>query len=229
MLISSLPKRVLRRVRRSLGLDLDRFLWSTRGVIHVGASVGQERAQYAGLGLEVLWVEPIPEVFVTLQANLAACPRQRALQALVADVDGREYEFHVANNAGQSSSILQLKDHRDVWPEVSFTRSIKLRGVTLPTLLADEVIDVSRYDALVMDTQGSELMVLQGAVALLPRFKFIKTEAADFEIYEGCAQLRDISAFLAPYGFIEHARSRFASRAAGGNCYDVVYRQASRS
>jgi len=191
----------------------------------VGASVGQERAQYAGLKLDVLWVEPIPEVFATLQANLAAFPRQRALQALVADVDDREYEFHVANNAGQSSSILELKDHKDVWPEVSFAKSIKLRGVTLPTLLAREHIDVSRYDALIMDTQGSELMVLQGAATLLPLFKYIKTEAADFEIYEGCAQLNDLSAFLASHGFRERARSRFASRAAGGHCYDVVYQR----
>jgi FkbM family methyltransferase len=217
MLISSLPKRILRRARRSLGLDLDRFLWSARGVIHVGASVGQERAQYAGLGLEVLWVEPIPEVFATLRANIAALPRQNALQALVADIDGRDYEFHIANNAGQSSSILELKDHRDVWPEVSFTKSITIRGTTLPTLLAREGIDVSRYDALIMDTQGSERMVLKGAAAVLPHFNYIKTEAADFEIYEGCAQLKDLTAFLATYGFAERARSRFASRAAGGH------------
>ena len=54
-----------------------------------------------------------------------------------------------------------LKEHRDVWPKVDFTKTITLRSSTLATLLARERIDPQRYDALVMDTQGSELLVLQ--------------------------------------------------------------------
>ncbi len=217
--------RVLRRLRLVLGMDLDRFLHSVRGVIHVGANLGQERAQYARLGLDVLWIEPIPEIFATLRANLEPFPQQSALEALVTDVDDREYEFHVANNSGESSSILALKDHKDVWPDVAFTKSIKLHSVTLPTLLAREGIDVARYDALVMDTQGSELLVLQGAESLLSRFGYIKTEVPDFEAYEGCVQLDDLSEFLAARGFRELVRNRWISREAGGHYYDVVYRR----
>jgi len=218
--------KILRRLRRWFGPDPNRFLRSVHGVIHVGANVGQERALYARYGLHVLWIEPIPEVFATLRANVAAFPKQRALQALVTDRDDHEYEFHVANNAGESSSILELKQHKDVWPKVAFTTSIKLRSVTLPELLAREGVDITRYDALVMDTQGSELLVLKGAESLLPRFAYIKTEVPDFEAYEGCAQLADLAAFLAVRGFAELVRNRFASRAAGGHYYDVVYRRA---
>ncbi len=218
--------KILRRLRRWLGPDPNRFLRSAHGVIHVGANVGQERELYARRGLDVLWVEPIPEVFATLRANIAAFPRQRALQALVTDRDDHEYVFHVANNAGESSSILELKQHKDVWPKVEFTASIKLRSVTLPTLLAREGVDITRYDTLVMDTQGSELLVLKGAESLLPRFAYIKTEVPDFEAYEDCAQLVDLAAFLAARGFAELVRNRFASRVAGGHYYDVVYRRA---
>jgi FkbM family methyltransferase len=217
--------KVLRRLRRWFGPDPNRFLRSAHGVIHVGANVGQERGLYARHGLDVLWIEPIPEVFATLRANVAALPRQRALQALVTDRDDHEYEFHVANNAGESSSILELKEHRDVWPKVAFTASLKLHSVTLPTLLARERADITHYDALVMDTQGSELLVLKGAESLLPGFAYIKTEVPDFEAYEGCAQLADLTAFLAARGFAELTRSRFASRAAGGHYYDVVYQR----
>jgi FkbM family methyltransferase len=217
--------KILRRLRRWFGPDPNRFLRSAHGVIHVGANVGQERELYARRGLDVLWIEPIPEVFATLRTNIAAFPRQRALQALVTDRDDHEYEFHVANNAGESSSILELKEHKDVWPKVAFTTSIKLRGVTLPTLFAREGVDITRYDALVMDTQGSELLVLKGAESLLPRFAYIKTEVPDFEAYEGCAQLGDLAAFVAARGFAELVRNRFASRAAGGHYYDVVYRR----
>ena len=38
------------------------------------------------------------------------------------------------------------------------------------TEAAREGVDITRYDALVMDTQGSELPVLKGAQSLLPGF-----------------------------------------------------------
>jgi len=217
--------KILRRLRRWFGPDPNRFLRSAHGVIHVGANIGQERALYARHDLDVLWIEPIPDVFEALRKNIAEYPRQRAVQALVTNRDDREYEFHVANNAGESSSILELKQHKDVWPKVAFTKSIYLRSVTLPTLLTREGVDIMRYDTLVMDTQGSELLVLEGATGLLPRFAYVKTEVPDFEAYEGCAQLADLAAFMAARGFAELARNRFASRAAGGNYYDVVYRR----
>jgi FkbM family methyltransferase len=215
--------KLLRRLRRLFAPDPNRFLRSVRGVVHVGANVGQERDLYARYSLDVLWVEPIPDVFAELRRNLERYPRQRALECLVTDRDGAEYEFHVANNRGESSSILDLKEHKTVWPKVAFEATIKLRSVTLPALLAREGISPAAYDALVMDTQGSELLVLRGAVPLLAGFRFIKTEVPDFEAYAGCAQLADMGAFLAEHGFRELYRSRFATHPGGGSYYDVVF------
>jgi FkbM family methyltransferase len=217
--------KLLRRLRRLFTPDPDRFLRAARGVVHVGANVGQERELYRRHALEVLWIEPIPEVFTRLAQNIAGVPRQRALRALVTDRDDAEYEFHIANNDGESSSILELKEHRDVWPTVDFTRTIKLKSNTLATLLERERIDLTRYDALVMDTQGSELLVLRGAEPLLEGFKFIKTEVPDFEAYAGCAKLDEIGRFLQARGYVEMARHWFASRPGGGRYYDVVYAQ----
>lgn len=216
---------LLRRARRLVTGDPDRFLRGASGVIHVGANTGQERARYASYGLDVLWIEPIHEVFETLQRNLAAYPRQRALECLVTDRDGAEYEFHVANNEGQSSSIFDLKEHKDVWPKVGFTHSVRLRSKTLPSLLEAEGIDRARYDALIMDTQGSELLVLKGAEPILDAFEYIKTEVPDFEAYAGCCRLADIEGFLLPRGFTELKRNAFARHAGGGRYYDVVYRR----
>ena len=215
--------KLLRRLRRLFAPDPNRFLRAARGVIHVGANVGQERDLYRRYGLEVLWIEPIPDVFVRLRANIAAYPRQRALERLVTDRDDEIYEFNVASNDGESSSILPLKEHHDVWPEVRFTRTIKLKSSTLATLLARENVDAARYDALVMDTQGSELLVLRGAEPVLEHFRFIKTEVPDFEAYAGCARLEDIERFMRERGYQELARNRFASRPGGGHYYDVVY------
>jgi len=215
--------KLLRRLRRLLTPNPDRFLRSARGVVHVGANVGQERELYRRHDLDVLWIEPIPDVFAALAKNIAGMPRQLALRALVTDRDDAEYEFHIANNGGESSSILDLKEHRDIWPTVGFTQTIKLKSNTLATLVEREQIDLSRYDALVMDTQGSELLVLRGAEPLLERFRFVKTEVPDFEAYAGCAKLDEIERFLTGHGFAEIARNWFASRPGGGRYYDVIY------
>lgn len=215
--------KLLRRLRRLFAPDPNRFLRSVRGVVHVGANVGQERELYRRHDLDVLWIEPIPDVFAQLVANIDGLPRQRAIECLVTDRDGAAYEFNIANNGGESSSILPLAEHRDVWPKVDFTKTIKLQSRTLATLFASEAIDPQRYDALVMDTQGSELLVLQGAEPVLKHFRFIKTEVPDFEAYAGCARLTDIAGFLDARGYAELSRHCFATRAGGGRYYDVVY------
>ena len=203
----------------------DSFLAKLRGVIHVGANAGQESWVYEQLQLDVIWIEPHPAVFRLLEANISHFPRQRAFERLIADRDGVEHVFHVANNDGLSSSILDLKDHRDIWPQVDYEDAITLEAVTLDTLLAAERIDTRKFDGLVLDTQGSELLVLKGATRLLRRIRWIKTEAADFEAYAGGCTIADLESFLRPFGFREFSRKPFAEREAGGACYDVVFRR----
>lgn len=203
--------------------ERDRFLRGISGLIHVGANSGQERFLYNGYGVRVLWIEPIPDVFRRLCENIRRYPRQRALQALVTDRDDADYEFHVANNEGQSSSILELAEHRDIWPDVRYVATIPLRSTTLATLMDRAAVDPGDFQALVMDTQGSELLVLQGAVPLLDRFRYVKTEVADFDSYAGCCRLADLEAFMGAHGFREISRRTIATRAGGGNYYDVIY------
>jgi len=214
---------VLRRTKSILNTEPDRFLKRVSGVVHVGANSGQERTLYEQFGLRVIWIEPIPEVFEMLKANLQGHPRQAAFQYLVTDQDDVEYVFHIANNAGASSSIFELNLHKDIWPEVAYDRTITLRSRTLASVLKKERVNLADYDALIMDTQGSELLVLRGAAPILHGFKFIKTEVPDFESYAGCCQLEDIDAFVKGYGFQEISRRKFAERAKGGSYYDIVY------
>jgi len=222
----SIGERIYRRILRVIPPRRDRnFLPLLRGVIHVGANVGQERRRYDAWRLPVLWVEPIPEVFATLLANIADYPDQRAARALVADVAGNEVDFYVSNNRGESSSMLDLAEHKDIWPTVGYERTLRLTTTTLVDVVRDVGLDMDRYNGLVMDTQGSELLVLKGAVALLSRFDFVKVEVADFESYKGCCQLPELAAFMTAQGFTEFSRRLFATRAQGGSYYDVIYRR----
>ncbi|HTB26938.1 MAG TPA: FkbM family methyltransferase [Puia sp.] len=202
----------------------EKLLKKVKGIIHVGANTGQERELYTQYGLAVVWIEPIPEIFEKLQLNLLGFTGQIALKGLVTDQDDMEYQFHLANNNGASSSILDLNLHQDIWPEVGYEKTINLHSRKLSSLLNDNNINVSNYDMLVIDTQGSELLVLKGAESILNNFTYIQTEVPDFEAYKGCCQLKDLQSFLGERGYKEISRSRFATHPGGGNYYDMIFK-----
>jgi len=201
----------------------DSFLKEVAGVIHIGANTGQEREQYASLGLNVVWVEPIPAVFETLSGNISGLANQRAYRYLLAAEEGAEYTFHVADNGGASSSIFDFAKHRKLHPDIHFVQDIRIRATTLPRLIEMEHIDLNNYGALVLDTQGSELLVLKGAIPVLDRFKFVKTEVADFEAYAGCCQLEELTDFMAKQGFAVAHKAPFISRNGVGTYFDLGF------
>lgn len=203
------------------------YLIDAIGVVHVGANVGQEMMDYAKYNLPVVWVEPDPSTYAQLVENIKDLPMQKAYNYLVTDVDGKEYDFHVANNNGISSSIFQLKGHKEVlaWKDIGVVNTIKMISITLPSLLKCEKLDVGLYDVLVTDTQGADLLVLQGAISILSNFKFIQVEVADFEAYEGCCQLSDIQTFMHQYDYAELSRLKFAWHPAGGRYFDIIYKK----
>ena len=219
--------RHLRRLVSEIGNkeNPDDYLKNISGVIHIGANLGQERTLYNHYGLRVLWIEPIPEIFEKLQKNVKNFKYQRALCELITDIDSQEYEFHIANNDGQSSSILDFKQHKEVWPNIAFTRSIHLQSTTLTTLIKEKGIVLKDYQMLSMDTQGSELLILRGCRSIVKNFRYIQTEASDFEPYEGGCQLREIEEFMTEEGFSEMVRSELATHDSGGKHYDVVYQR----
>jgi FkbM family methyltransferase len=199
------------------------FLRKVHGIVHIGANEGQERDLYDSFGLRVLWIEPIPTVFQILARNIGPYPKQRALSYLVTSEDGNAYPFHIANNGGASSSMLDLSKHREMFPHVVSTHTITLIGNKLGTILDREDVDISQYDALVLDTQGAELEVLRGASDILPRFKFVKLEAPDFEAYTHCCQINDLSAFMISHGFSEARRVPFSHKEGVGTYYELIY------
>jgi FkbM family methyltransferase len=206
----------------------DSFLTRISGVIHVGANSGQERELYDSFGLNVLWFEALQEVYEELVANIAKLPRQRAICALLTDRDGREYQFNIANNQGASSSIYEFGEHRNIWPQVDYVGQRTLRSAKLDTLMREPTIDPNSYQALVIDVQGAELLVLKGGEETLRHCNYIKAEAADFESYVGAAKLEDLHRYLAPLGFSEQSRHPFAHHDNGGTYWDVTWKRENR-
>jgi len=200
------------------------FLKKVSGVIHIGANEGQERFEYSKHGLNVIWVEPIPSVFQKLVKNIENFPKQKALNYLITADDHSEYEFKISNYDGGSSSIFDLSGHAEIWPSIHYVKSIKIQGHTLGSVIANHDIAMNNYQALIMDVQGAELMVLMGAQKYLKCFKYIKVEASDFELYAGGCLLDEITNFLIEHDFMIEKKIKFAEQTGKGNCYNVLYR-----
>ena len=184
--------------------DLDRV---PRGVIHVGANIGQEFPAYRAAGLAWgLYIEALPSVYERLRLTLEDAPNHLPINALCADVDGEERIFHVASNDGNSSSMLEFGWHVAEHPEVEFIRTDRMTSRRLDTVI-DEVceahpqIDPHLLDCLVLDVQGSELRVLQGAHRCLSRASYVYTEVNEGGLYKNDCSLDDVIAFMRLYRF----------------------------
>ena len=216
--------RLVRNIRARIGRWPDSFLWDVDGALHIGANTGQERHMYANMGLVVVWVEPIPEVFNQLSLNLQNYPNQHAVKALVSSLDGESILLNVASNNGESSSILAPGHHLESWPEVKFGQQIQLNSISLSTLVRENCSHLPNRSALILDTQGSELMILQGGSEMISRFQYVKVEAPDFEAYVGCPTASEIIDFMAKVGFVLKGKFLGAESVIGkGKYFDLVF------
>lgn len=196
-----------------------------RGIIHVGANLGQERDRYAKHRRPVVWIEPDPSLVPKLREHVAPFPEQRVIEALIGDVSGREVDFHIASNNGGSSSILEMKDHARMFPNVRYERTIRMATRTLPEVLEENGVDLNGYDALIMDTQGSELMILRGAEELLNGFRFVQIEVPDFESYEGCVMRDELVSYMDGHGFSVYVSECFKTTEGLGSYYDITFKR----
>jgi FkbM family methyltransferase len=201
----------------------NRFLKHARGVVHIGAHEGQEAGLYAERGLPVLWVEALPDVFEKLERNIKPYYGQIALNKCLADSDDNFFTLNIASNAGQSSSIFALGEHKKIWPEVRYESAIPFMGIRFDSVVRNEHINLALYNAAVLDVQAAELLVLKGMGDTLAAFDWIRCECADFEIYKGGCQLKDLEEFLLPRDYIP-ARADLARHDPGiGSCYEVLF------
>ena len=136
-----------------------------RGVVHVGAHEGTEISAYQQMGVQnMLFVEANPVVFDRLQANLAAVPNVLVANCAISDRNGT-VDLHVTS-FDQSSSILQLKHHQEIYPHITETHQVTVQSKTLDTLLQELEINPSDFNILNIDIQGAELLALQGSITV---------------------------------------------------------------
>jgi FkbM family methyltransferase len=163
-----------------------------RGIIQVGANVGQECTYLKQFTNNIICFEPIPSVFQILKSNN---PDVTCFNFALGDKNEVK-PMHIASNNGESSSFLKPLNHLSYY-DVTFEQKIDLEIRRFDTL----DIDLAYYNVLVSDTQGYELNVLVGFGDLLNKIDAIVVEYIDSELYENDSKLNSISIFLSRFGF----------------------------
>lgn len=192
-----------------------------KGVLHIGANVGQEAPDYYTHGvIKTVWVEADPGLIMNLIGNLQPYSNHLIFNDCLTDKDGEEVTFHVANNFGQSSSILELGTHKDVHKEVHYVQDRTLRTKRLDTLFKEANLNIEDYSFVNIDIQGAEGLCLQGFGDLLYRVKYLYVEVNDNELYLNCMLYPQLKEYLSNFGFV--VKEKVMSGNTGwGDCFMI--------
>jgi len=177
-----------------VNLDL---ISQSHGVLHIGAHVGLESKAYSDNRKPVIFIEADPKTFLVLENNISIYRDQKAYNFLLGDEE-KIVDFHIANNKSESSSIFPFSKENEI-------KNLSASEVTpIPMTRLDSKFtmnDLENYDHWVIDVQGAELMVLEGAGQLLSACKTLFIECSMTEFYEGGAMWKQILEFLNRNGF----------------------------
>lgn len=186
--------------RQVVPAQFKRFGLQARGVVHVGAHHGEELPVYKAMGFKrILFVEANPALAQALKTATANDPTVMVAHCAVADHDG-EVTLRITS-FDESSSILPLKVHRELYPQIKESGQVTVPARRLDTLLAELGASPAEFNYLHLDIQGAEYLALKGATGLLQQIDALTTEINFEELYEGCSLFDDLDGLLGGQGF----------------------------
>ncbi|MFM7027730.1 MAG: FkbM family methyltransferase [Chakrabartia sp.] len=185
---------------------LQRLALPCTGVLQIGASFGQEVEAIAASGAKMaVLVEPLPGPFQKLSEKIRPYRYMIAVRALCSSVAGETVNFQIASNGGMSSSILEPEAHKTIYPNVEFPQTIQIKTTSVDVLMGLLAEKIGRAPAeintLLMDVQGAEHLVLQGAEKTLSQIDYIFCEVSLGGLYKGDLSVEALQAYLMPQGF----------------------------
>jgi FkbM family methyltransferase len=171
-----------------------------KGVIHVGAHEGQEISAYDAMRAErVLFIEANPVVYARLVTAMRGRLNVTCINRAISDSSGK-VQLHLAS-FDQSSSLLPLARHIEVYPQIAAAGTVEVEAATLDAVVKEQGLGEGECNLLNIDVQGAEALVLRGAGSTLPYIEAINIEVNFSELYRGGAQIEDIDDLLETAGF----------------------------
>ena len=181
---------------------LSKYEMNITGILHIGAHYGQEHGLYQRHGVKnIIYFEPLEKNFDKLKENIN--DGTPLYKVALGNENKRVEMFVESDNQGMSSSVLNPKVHLSQYPYIRFEEKeeVDMRR------LDDMEINKENFNTIVIDVQGYELEVFKGSENFLKNIDYIFSEINRDEVYEGCAQIEELSNYLSSYGFelVEHS------------------------
>ena len=152
--------------------------------------------------LQVIGFEPDPEAFRALANESSGSKSHTYLNTALSNVDGQA-DFYNTRSPGSSSLLrpnakfLSEFPEADRWDIISTTKVIV---TPLDRVLREAGID--GVDFIKLDTQGTELLILQGGSKTLDKSVFgIEVEVEFAELYQEQPMFSDVDQYLRSLGF----------------------------
>jgi FkbM family methyltransferase len=169
-----------------------------RMILHVGAHDAEEYEEYTAQVPELIcWVEANPLKVNQLRQKLRDNSINLVFEAAAWSTNGDLLELKIANN-GESSSLLDFKEHSRLYPAITEEFRIEVLTKKLDDVLP---LDFSP-DFINIDIQGAELHALRGCVRLLESCQILYLEVNSRELYYGCPLVNELDNFLQQYDFV---------------------------
>ena len=105
---------------------------------------------------------------------------------------------------------------------LQYTKTIELKSKTLSEIAKIENIDLEKYQNLIIDAEGSEKLILDGAKKLFPYLKNIKLENGNVNFFKEENYNQEIDAYLKKFNFYEKKRTEIYKNSQG-KLYDILY------
>ena len=171
-----------------------------KGVLHIGAHIGQEYPVYVDNDIEnMIFFEPVKSTFAILSKILFDCDANVVCINIALGNETGEQEMYIETvNGGQSCSLLAPGIHLKQYPKIKFDK----REIVKVDKLDNIKFDREQFNMINIDVQGYELEVFKGAEKTLKTIDIIYTEVNFEEVYKGCVHVEDLDKFLRVFGFV---------------------------
>lgn len=168
------------------------------GILHVGAHLCEELNDYRQIGViddNIIWIEGNPSIYNKIKDSGI----KNVYNALISDEE-KKVDFIITNN-GQSSSILELEEHKKEHPWVHEIARLEMNTKRLDNFLKENEIKLP-FNFINLDIQGHELAALKSLGSYINQVNYIYTEINIRYLYKNCSLLNEIDDYLFNNRFI---------------------------
>jgi FkbM family methyltransferase len=202
---------------------VEAFKIGVRGVFHIGAHYGQEFEAYKKLGIpKTVMFEPSKKNFEELSKNLGNEPTAKLVNIGLSSKKNSAKLFVESKNNGMSNSLLEPALHTKQYPHIVFHSHEEVELDTLDNWLVEND-DYRDCNVIVIDVQGFEFEVFQGALEALKNVEMIVCEVNRAELYKNSTLVTGLDSYLRYFGF-----RRVATNWIGETWGDAAYVRTSK-